>query len=289
MAADSDEMQRALDALEHELNQRAPKLHQLLRPGLSDAAIDRILRPFPHSASDQLRLFYRWHDGTELEEGWRALLFPGARWLPLADAVKTWADAQEGDRRTGKALWDPRWLPIFTDGSDGFEVVLCGDGGGRLVRFFFVDLPDTWSEFNDLHSLVQALTRRWRSGAYWRTDDGDVEEDYRAVAADRRSADAQTPDVDQLIGALDGGSPERYGEALGVLRLRLYPEAVAGLIRLLQTGSDSGRRAAAELLGLIGDRTAVKALQRAASMDPNEIVRGLASNSLKELDNTSTS
>ncbi len=88
-----------------------------------------------------------------------------------------WADAQEGDRLSGQSVWDSRWLPIFTDGSDGYDVVVCGDGGGAVLTFFFVDLPETWSEFSDLRSLVEALTRRWTAGAHWQGDDGAVVED----------------------------------------------------------------------------------------------------------------
>lgn len=271
-------MRRALEALDDQLSQRAPKLQQLLRPGLNEETIEEILGPFPHSVPTQLRELYRWHDGTE----WPAFLFPGAQWLPLGKAVKNRADALEGDRRSGRALWDSRWLPIFTDGSDGFSVVACGDGGGKIVSFFFVDLPDTWSEFNDLRSLVESLIRRWSTGAYLETDDGDIEEDRRAVAALRRADDPEPPDVDQLVNALDKGSLEAWSQALLRLRLGLYPEAVVGLLRLLQTGSDRGRRSAAELLGLIGDRVALRALE-AALADRDELVRVLARNALKEL------
>lgn len=280
-------MKEALDTLEGELIRRAPGVQQALRPGLSDAMIEEMLRPFAHAVPNQLRLFYRWHDGAELVKGWRAFLFPGARWLPLEEAVKTRDDALEGDRRTGRPVWDSRWLPIFTDGSDGYTVVVGGDRGGTLLNFFFVDLPDTWAEFNDLRSLVEALVRRWRAGAYWQGSTGAIEQDPRAVAALRRAADSKPPDIDQLVIALDEGSQAAYGQALLLLRLNLYPEAVPGLLRLLDAGTDQGRRSAAELLGLIGDPVAVGGLKAAASADRDEIVRMLARNALKDLDHTS--
>jgi len=286
MAADLRGMPEALAELEQELIQRAPEVRQALRPGLSAALFEEIVRPFPHDVPDQLRLLYQWHDGTELVRGRRAFLFPGARWLPLQEAVKTWGDAQEGDRVTGQAAWDPRWLPIFTDGSDGYDVVACGDGGGKVLAFFFVGLPETWSEFSDLHSLVEALIRRWRAGAYWKDEDGEIQEDRRAVAAIRRATDPEPPDIDQLLAAIDRGSTEEYSDGLGVVRMQLYPEAVPGLLRLLQAGSDRGRRAAAELLGSIGDRAAVGALESAAATDRDEIVRMLARNALNELEQT---
>jgi len=276
-------MRQALANLEKELIQRAPLVSRALRPALSDARIEQILRPLAHTVPDQLRLLYRWHDGTELVEGRRAYLFPGAKWLPLEEAVKTWSDAQEGDRLSGRPTWDSRWLPIFTDGSDGFDVVVCGEGGGQLLAFYFVDLPDTWSEFSDLRSLVDALTRRWTGAAYWQGEDGAVEEDPRAVAAIRRAMDRQQPNVDQLLATLAQGSPEASQHALGFLRLRLYPEAVPGLLKMLEAGSDRGRRSAAELLGLIGEPAATGALESAAATDQDEIVRMLARNALKEL------
>ena len=86
--------------------------------------------------------------------------------------------------------------------------------------------------------------------------------------------------------ALDQGPPEAYTDALRLMRLQLYPEAVPGLLRMLQSGTDQGRWAAAELLGWIGDRAAVSPLTSAAVTDRNEIVRVLARNALKKLDNT---
>jgi len=88
MAAHSTGMRQALASLENELIQRAPELHRGLRPGLTEAKLEEILGPFPHAVPNQLRVFYQWHDGTELVKGWRALLFPGAQWLPLHEAVK---------------------------------------------------------------------------------------------------------------------------------------------------------------------------------------------------------
>lgn len=284
MAADLNGIPQALADLEEELIRRASNVRQALRPGLSATLLEEILRPFPHAVPDQLRQLYRWHDGTEVVRGWRALLFPGARWLPLREAVKTWGEAQEGDRITGQAAWDSRWLPVFTDGSDGFHVVACGDGGGEVLTFFFVGLPATWSEFSDLHSLVEALVQRWRSGAYWQGVDGEIQEDRRAVAAIRRATDGKPPDFDQLLAAIDQGSVETYAHGLGLLRSRLYPEAVPGLLRLLQAGSDQGRRAAAELLGSVGDPAAAEPLRSVATTDRDQIVRMLARNALMELD-----
>jgi len=82
---------------------------------------------------------------------------------------------------------------------------------------------------------------------------------------------------------LDGGPEESFVAAIGLLRTRLYPEAVPGLIRLLESGSLRGKRSAAELLGSIGDPAARSALEQAASREPDQIVRSLAENALTQL------
>ena len=82
-------------------------------------------------------------------------------------------------------------------------MVVGGDGGGKLLEFFFVDLPETWVEFSDLRSLVETLIQRWRAGAYWQGRDGAVEEDRRAVAAIWRAAERTRPNINLLLTALD--------------------------------------------------------------------------------------
>ncbi len=157
-------MRQALGILDDEMRRRAPAVARALRPGLSEARLQEILTAFPHSVPEQVRLLYRWHNGTAELPGGHAYLFLAAQWLPLQEVVKIWGGAQEGYRLGGRSVWDSRWLPIFTDGADGYDVAVCGDGSGAMLTFFFVDLPQTWSDFRDLRSLVEALARRWTAG-----------------------------------------------------------------------------------------------------------------------------
>jgi cell wall assembly regulator SMI1 len=160
----------ALTGFEAELKRRAPGIAAALHPGLDGERVTALLADFPHQVPAELRELYTWHDGTEEVSGGRAELFPGGRWLPLADALTTWADAMEANRQEGQAIWDPRWLPLTTDGRDGYHAVACGSGDGRIVAFFFVDLPDGWwLEHAGLTAMIEKLTRRWTHGVYWQT------------------------------------------------------------------------------------------------------------------------
>ncbi|HVS04948.1 MAG TPA: HEAT repeat domain-containing protein [Candidatus Dormibacteraeota bacterium] len=132
--------------------------------------------------------------------------------------------------------------------------------------------------------MAAALLKGWKAGAYRRGDHGDVLEDPRKLATLYREGDFGPVDIDALLHDLADGLPEVQTQALVLVRTRLYPDAVPGLIRLLTDGSYQGRLYAAELLGDIGDRAAIGPLERMAELDPDLTMRGMAVRSLKMLE-----
>jgi HEAT repeat protein len=180
-------------------------------------------------------------------------------------------------------MWKPQWLPVFADGWGDWHVVVSGRRAHRVLEISFVDLPDTYTAFADLPHMFETLARRWRAGAYWQGDGGSVEEDPRAVAALYREEDGEPPDLDQLLADMNDGPLETYTEGMSRMRTRLYPAAVPGLVQMLHSGTPRGRKAAAELLGSIGDATAKAALEDAVKDDSDEIVRIYATRSLEEI------
>jgi hypothetical protein len=192
----------------------------------------------------------------------------------------------EGNRQEERVIWDPRWLPLTNDGKDAYHALDCGDGRGRVVSFFYVDLDlpgGPAAEFSGLPDMVAALTRRWRAGVYWQAG-GHVAGDDRAVAAMRRSEDPEPPDVDQLVRdlAMRQQWEADFLRSLRLLRTRLYPEAVPGLVAMLTEGN-ANRFHAIELLGSIGDRAAIPALRAAGDRDRDPTTRTYAQKVLGEL------
>ena len=275
--------QQALHRFEELLADRAPAIRAALRPGLTDQEIRRITREIPHQLPSLVMDLYRWHDGTEFVLGpYRAELFPEGQMFPLAEAVRLRADAIEGDRKSGDSLWQSSWLPVFTEGKEVFRVVTLGDDGGQVLYFDFVDLPDTITEFEGLDQLIESLIRRWAAGAYRQSSDGSVEEDPRIVAELYRAEDRQPVDINRLLRDLAEGSEDVHRRSLYLLRTRLYPAAVPGLIWLLSHGADRTRLNAAELLGELADPAAYEPLRRAAAQDADELVRALARKSVEK-------
>jgi hypothetical protein len=191
--------------------------------------------------------------------------------------MKHWSDAMEANRQEGRTIWDPRWLPLTNDGKDGFHAVTCGSGDGEIIAFYFVDLPDGWwLEFAGLTAMIEAFIRRWAAGVYWESGGGGVDCDDRAEAALRRAEDTEQPDINTLIRDLSAGSDSTMDEALNLLRTRLYPQAVPGLIAMLEDPANSRHHLAIELLGAIGDRAALPSLRHAAEHDPQPGLRDYA-------------
>jgi len=143
--------------------------------------------------SDELRCFYKWHDGVFDGSGPEWPYFPGGRILsPLAQAVEERADwlanwpgesmADELDN-----VYEPTWLPI---NSGGYALVVeCGVRPGQASPIHFVDYHSEW-ELNCAPSLLYVV-RLWNrmiddgywaydpEGAEWDRHSGDIPSDLR--------------------------------------------------------------------------------------------------------------
>jgi hypothetical protein len=270
-----------LRELEDELGRAAPPVAAALRPGLAGDHIDSRLEGLPQPIPEDVRDLYSWHDGAEKVFGaYRAEVYRGGMFLPLEEAVAN----RSGGIDSGHG-WNTGWLPVFMDEHFIFEAVACGPGGGAVVNFAYVDLPEFHSEYSSLRDLIQSVILRWRAGIYWMTDAGEVGIDPRALAALRREEDGAEVDVAGLVRALrDWAKPER-SDALWRLRTRLYPAAVPALIEMIEDpAAGRVRTYAAEILGVIGGTAAADALRLTAAGDQDELVRGMAAAALRDLD-----
>lgn len=244
-----------------------------LRPGLQLEQVDGMLAEVPQPVPQELRILYSWHDGTDYAVGaYRAEIYRGGMFLPLAEALAN----RSGGLSGAKEAWDERWVPVFMDEHFAFDAVVCGLEGGAVVSFSYLDLPQFAVEYRSLGDLVRSLITRWETGVYRIDETGGVVLDPRSLAALRRQEDGDDPDVTGLVQALRVGGEKDWLDALSRLRTRLYPSAVPSLIALLEDHAASRHWYAVELLGSIGDPSALPALVRAATEDADENVRKYA-------------
>jgi cell wall assembly regulator SMI1 len=270
-----------LRELEAELVRAAPPSAAALRPGLAADQIDELLSSLPHPIPDELPALYAWHDGTEEVQGaYRAEIYRGGMFLPLEEALANRAGGMEG----AAGYWDERWLPLFTDEHALFDAVVCGPGGGQIVSFSYVDLPDFDVVYRSISDFVRSLVRRWQLGVYSMNEWGGVHLDRRALGALRREEDGDEPDVPALVRSLRDGGETEWLAALVRLRTRLYPTAVPALIDMLLDPTAGRRTYAAEVLGVIGGAAAADALRRTAETDHDELVRQMAAVALRDME-----
>lgn len=239
------------------------------------------MKGFPFEVPQAVKDMYRWHDGAEKVDGAeRAQVFPNAQMLPLAEMSRLWAEIVESSKAGEKNPWDRRWLPLFVGYKWAFWVVDCGQAPGPIKVFDWVDLPVTWTAYEDLTDWSERVLRCWVERAYRQGVHASVEEDRLKVAEVNRSIDGPA-DIEQLIAHLKSGSGQRYGDALAQLRTRLYPEAVPGLIQLMKS-KERGRVAVAELLAWIGGAEALECLRSVSESEPDERIRRWAQHELQE-------
>jgi hypothetical protein len=140
MLADIPRLEQALAGLERRfLAQRAPVGRQL-RAGLSDAEIDVFAAGLPFRMSDELRCFYRWHDGVEplqrIDPDWPA--FPSGGGQILASLHLAAEDYRDWVAGPNFFEFQPAWLPI--NSLDGRSLVVdCGVEAGEASPVHYVD------------------------------------------------------------------------------------------------------------------------------------------------------
>lgn len=270
-----------LRELEDELARSAPPVAAAFRPGLAGERIGALLEGLPQPIPEDVRVLYSWHDGTEEMHGaYRAEVYRGGMFLPLEEALANRTGGMDGTAGD----WNERWLPVFTGEHALFEAVVCGPGGGQLVHFSFLDLPDFDIDYASLRDFVTSMIRRWREGIYTMIEGGYGHLDRRGLGALRRDEGDVRPDVDALARALREGPEAEWLAALWRLRTRLYPSAVPALIEMLRDPTAQRRNYAAELLGVIGGQPAADALRRAAESDPDELKRATAAAALRDME-----
>ena len=190
-----------LRAIETELREHAPTIAQTLQPGLSDAEINSLEAKGNFKLADDLRSFYRWHNGasTNVFE-----TFPGHHFAMLQTVVEEHNGIASGlqsvpsmQRATYGLFTGHRatWFMILPDGAgDGFAF----DPARRESEgAFFNHFSETaeYFYFPSFRNYLAATLECFKEGAYRSTKDGiGFDEDPDKVTAIWKKYGASPPD-----------------------------------------------------------------------------------------------
>ncbi len=178
-----------LEQLESTLRARAPDVAASLRPGLPDEAIATLEAEGGFQLTDDLRSFYRWHDGMA-EEGTRELV-PGHRFLSLEEVVRLKVGVRQ---ELAMASWPQRsayavfaghrksWITIMDDvAGDGY--FYDPDRKSRDGSFFYHFAEDgSYLYFPSFRNFIAAVLVCFESNAFRRAHHGKSwEHDFEKV------------------------------------------------------------------------------------------------------------
>ena len=169
----------ALNEFDVVLGRSAPAVRNMLRPGLTDEAIDALSAPLlPLVLPDNLRALYRWHNGQYPHSpGSHTPLFHDADFLPLEAAVESynvWIQVHLN--------WNPLWFPAF--GSRwGLLVTLSQDPHVLAGEIWAFDGENTEisTAYDSILGLVRTATAAWREADH-------IEPDFLGPDAEMRRA-----------------------------------------------------------------------------------------------------
>jgi cell wall assembly regulator SMI1 len=131
-----DDLIRRADAW---LQTNRPDYYAILRPGVSDAALDTYAARFGLELPTELRQLYRWRDGQD--PAISKALVHNHRFIPLDDSAssKELLDGMIGFDFDDPNWWRRGWVPFTTSyGGDHYCVDLDAEAGtaaGRVIDF----------------------------------------------------------------------------------------------------------------------------------------------------------
>jgi hypothetical protein len=161
-----------LAALERRWQDQGAFVGRALRPGLSDAEIDRATEPIQLRLPREARRWWGWHDGADPQPPGPAGEYgPGRAFLPLHQAVRhcvQWREVMGHEDGEGPdPNWKYAWLPI--DSEKIVTVIDCSVKWDEPVpaRRFFAEMPQAGAAgVRSLGELVETWIRLIDSGAW---------------------------------------------------------------------------------------------------------------------------
>ncbi len=167
---------RAHDEVVSHLARMGRTVVWLLQPGLTDIAIAQVEPTLPFRLTEELRVLYRWRDGTKTKEGdvlsdlW---FFPGFYLPSLEDARRSF------EERRLAAQWRKGWFPFFENGAGDFYVAPCrrkATDEAPVIGFIHGE-PDQAVEYLSVTTMIETLAACYAQGAFFLSPDGRLDMD----------------------------------------------------------------------------------------------------------------
>jgi len=182
----SETTEQLLEKLQAFLERKAPAVAQALRPGLTVEQIAALESQGGFRLPDDLRAFYRWHDGmvANVNVG----LLPGHRFLPLQDVVneRTLLAKQAGATTSAQqaafeafAGYRKQWLHVLDDGAgDGYFYDPNRTAVDGAFFFHFAELGH-YRWFPSFRNFLFGLIECYETGAIKPASNGQgIDEDF---------------------------------------------------------------------------------------------------------------
>jgi len=167
---------RALDEVVSHLARLGRPVVSLLQPGLTDIEIAQVETTLPIRLTEELRVLYRWRNGTKTKEGdvlsdlW---FFPGFYLPSFEDARRSF------EERKLAPQWRKGWFPFFEDGAGDFYIVPCRrklTDTAPVIGFIHGE-PDQEVEYLSVTTMIETLAACYAQGAFFVSPDGSLEMD----------------------------------------------------------------------------------------------------------------
>lgn len=165
-----------LTALEEEWRRQGAPIADLLAPGLTDQDIDALVDPVGLRLPQELRVWWRWHDGlAHVPDAWPEGSIGPGDWHPMSlrEAVDRYRE-ELPDRPdpAGDLYWRATWFPFAIMSNDVLFVDTAAtspDGEAAPVRYraWFGWFNYEVDQAPSLTATVQKWLRALREGYFW--------------------------------------------------------------------------------------------------------------------------
>lgn len=164
------------------------------RASVARAAFERLGLEVP----PEVLTLYSWRDGQRGTTD--AAFFPGYRLLSVESAVEEYRNMGQ-ESKTAAPGWSTSYLPILKSGT-GFVVVDCdGDDKGAVLEWSSV--TGLTLGHPSLASFMQEIAEGYEKGAYFVSDDGNLDRDLKREDAVFRRYHPALPSRDALSANLE--------------------------------------------------------------------------------------
>ncbi len=183
MSVLTESLERILNWLE----QNQPSFASALEPGLSKSEIrEMVEHEFPFYLPMEFYELYQWRNGTVFGEEEFVQFFPGYTFNSLEYALDLYADQLEyaesfamSHNCDSSLFWSREWLPIFTVDNEQHLCILGNKEASSTSSLVTVMSGDSGAavEYTSLTGMMQTIAECYETGAYYLSEDGDLEVD----------------------------------------------------------------------------------------------------------------